>query len=172
MIKIFKTDRINNLNVTLRKVAIFLAVLICFYIVNRIKPELMECDFKSYTLIGQIAIVIVLEFIFKLFQNIFRKRINEISIDTDQHMLTINYYSVMEGNIQRKLLFENIDSIIAAQIERAVVETINNFEPRVSVSEITAIPDPDNNRYKLQLEFFVINQTTPITINFFLERIR
>ena len=68
----------------------------------------MECDFKSYTLIGQIAIVIVLEFIFKLFQNIFRKRINEISIDTDQHMLTINYYSVMEGNIQRKLLFENI----------------------------------------------------------------
>jgi phage baseplate assembly protein W len=76
------------------------------------------------------------------------------------------------GSNIRRLLFENIDSIIAAQIERAVTETIENFEPRVSVSKINAIPDPDNNRYNLRLEFFVINQTSPITINFFLERIR
>jgi len=97
-------------------------------------------------------------------------------INSVKNLILTNHYEKpfrpQIGSNIRKLLFENIDSIIAAQIERAVVETINNFEPRVSVSEITAIPDPDNNRYKLQLEFFVINQTTPITINFFLERIR
>jgi phage baseplate assembly protein W len=76
------------------------------------------------------------------------------------------------GSSIRRLLFENIDTIIAAQLERAVVETINNFEPRAQVNKLTAIPDPDNNGYKMELEFFVINSADPITINFFLERIR
>ena len=76
------------------------------------------------------------------------------------------------GSSIRRLLFENIDPIIAAQLERAVVETIENFEPRVQVSTITAIPDPDRNGYNMRLEFFIINRAEPITINFFLERIR
>ena len=76
------------------------------------------------------------------------------------------------GSSIRNLLFENIDTIIAAQLERAVRETINNFEPRVQINQVIAIPDPENNRYKLTLDFFVINNTNPITINFFLERIR
>ena len=97
-------------------------------------------------------------------------------INSVKNLILTNHYEKpfqpeIGSNI-RKLLFENIDSIIAAQIERAVTETINNFEPRVDVSKVTAVPDPDNNRYKLQLEFFIVNQTSPITINFFLERIR
>jgi phage baseplate assembly protein W len=76
------------------------------------------------------------------------------------------------GSSIRRLLFENIDSVIAAQLERAVIETIENFEPRVQVSTVTAIADPDQNGYKMVLEFFVINRAEPITINFFLERIR
>jgi len=97
-------------------------------------------------------------------------------INSVKNLVLTNHYEKpfrpQVGSNIRRLLFENIDSIIAAQIERAVTETIENFEPRVSVSSITAIPDPDNNRYNLRLEFFVINQTSPITINFFLERIR
>jgi phage baseplate assembly protein W len=97
-------------------------------------------------------------------------------INSVKNLILTNHYEKpfrpQVGSNIRRLLFENIDSIIAAQIERAVTETIENFEPRVSVSSITAIPDPDNNRYNLRLEFFVINQTSPITINFFLERIR
>jgi phage baseplate assembly protein W len=97
-------------------------------------------------------------------------------INSVKNLILTNHYEKpfrpQVGSNIRRLLFENIDSIIAAQIERAVTETIENFEPRVSVSKINAIPDPDNNRYNLRLEFFVINQTSPITINFFLERIR
>jgi phage baseplate assembly protein W len=97
-------------------------------------------------------------------------------INSVKNLILTNHYEKpfrpQVGSNIRRLLFENIDSIIAAQIERAVTETIENFEPRVSVLSITAIPDPDNNRYNLRLEFFVINQTSPITINFFLERIR
>ena len=76
------------------------------------------------------------------------------------------------GSNIRRLLFENVDAITAAQIEREMTETVENFEPRVQVSKVTAAADPDNNGYKVTLEFFVINNANPITINFFLERIR
>ena len=76
------------------------------------------------------------------------------------------------GSNIRRLLFENVDSIMAAQIEREIEETINNFEPRVQISSVIAIHAPEENGYKIRLEFFVINNPDPITINFFLERIR
>jgi hypothetical protein len=69
-------------------------------------------------------------------------------------------------------LFENVDPIVAAQLEREISETITNFEPRVQVSRVVAIPSPDENSYKVELEFFVINLSNPVTISFFLERIR
>ena len=76
------------------------------------------------------------------------------------------------GSNIRRLLFENVDSIMAAQIEREIEETINNFEPRVQISSVIAVHAPEENGYKIRLEFFVINNPDPITINFFLERIR
>jgi len=76
------------------------------------------------------------------------------------------------GSNIRRLLFENVDAVTASQIEREIVETITNFEPRVQVSKVDVLPDPDNNGFKVILEFFVINNPSPITINFFLERIR
>ena len=76
------------------------------------------------------------------------------------------------GSNVRRLLFENVDPIVAAQLERELSETITNFEPRVQVSKVVAIPSPDENSYKVELEFFVINLPNPVTISFFLERIR
>lgn len=76
------------------------------------------------------------------------------------------------GSNIRAMLFENIDSITAISLEREILQTIENFEPRVSVSKVTAIPDFDNNGYNIELEFYVINLTNPITIQFFLQRVR
>ena len=76
------------------------------------------------------------------------------------------------GSNIRRLLFENVDSVTAAQIEREITEVIGNFEPRAEVSQVIVVPAPDENTYKITLEFFIINSTAPITINFFLERIR
>lgn len=97
-------------------------------------------------------------------------------INSVKNLILTNFYErpfqPEIGSNVRRLLFDNIDTIIAAQLERAIEETILNFEPRVSISNITAIPRPDENKYSVQLEFFVINNSSPITINFFLERIR
>jgi hypothetical protein len=97
-------------------------------------------------------------------------------INSIKNLVLTNHYErpfqpELGSNI-RRLLFENVDSVMAAQIEREVEETINNFEPRARVSKVTATATPDENRYSVVLEFFVINNPSPITINFFLERIR
>ena len=97
-------------------------------------------------------------------------------INSIKNLILTNYYErpfqpELGSNI-RRLLFENVDSLVAAQIERAISEVIGNFEPRAQVSKVTASPDPDNNLYKIQLEFYIVNNASPITINFFLERIR
>jgi predicted component of type VI protein secretion system len=65
-----------------------------------------------------------------------------------------------------------MDNITASSIEREIEQTISNYEPRAKVSRINAIADFDKNGFKVEMEFFVINRTDPITINFFLERIR
>jgi phage baseplate assembly protein W len=97
-------------------------------------------------------------------------------INSVKNLVLTNHYErpfqPQIGSNIRRLLFENVDSVTASQIEREIVETISNFEPRVQVSKVTAAADPDNNGYKVTLEFFVINNANPITINFFLERIR
>ena len=69
-------------------------------------------------------------------------------------------------------MFENVDPIIATQIERTISETIGNFEPRAQVTSVTATAAPDENGYRIEMEFFIVNSANPVTINFFLERIR
>lgn len=76
------------------------------------------------------------------------------------------------GSNLRRMLFEPIDAITAAQIEIEITEVVGNFEPRASISKVIAKPDPDQNRYNLHVEFFLVNNPNPVTINFFLERIR
>ena len=103
--------------------------------------------------------------------------INEYAIiNSIKNLVLTNFYEKPfrpeVGSNIRKLLFENFDVIISTQIERALKETIENYEPRVSVSKILIKPDPDRNGYNVTLNFFIINLTNPVTITFFLERIR
>lgn len=97
-------------------------------------------------------------------------------ISSVRNLVLTNFYErpfqPQIGSNVRRLLFENIDNVIAAQLERAIEETILNFEPRVRISKVTAVPRPDENNYGVELEFFVINLTNPVNITFFLERVR
>ena len=110
-----------------------------------------------------------------------RKDINKHSneyavINSVKNLILTNHYErpfqPELGSNLRRLLFENIDVVIAARIEQEIADTITNFEPRVEVSKVIATPTPDENRYNVELEFFIINNPDPVTINFFLERIR
>jgi len=97
-------------------------------------------------------------------------------INSIKNLVLTNHYErpfqPQIGSNIRRLLFENVDSVTGSQIEREITETIDNFEPRARTSKVDVVADPDNNGFKVVLEFFIINNPNPITINFFLERIR
>jgi phage baseplate assembly protein W len=76
------------------------------------------------------------------------------------------------GSSVRSLLFEPMDTITSSSLERAIVETLSNYEPRVTVDEVAVSPDYDNNTYSVGMTFIIINRTEPITIQFFLQRDR
>ena len=70
------------------------------------------------------------------------------------------------------MLFEQVDNLTGAQLEREITEVIGNFEPRATVKDVTAVPAPDENGYSVNLEFYMDNNAAPISIDFFLERVR
>ena len=97
-------------------------------------------------------------------------------INSIKNLISTNHYEVpfqpeLGCNI-RKLLFEPLDMVTATLIEREIIETINNFEPRASVSKVVIKPDFDNNGFQVELLFQIINRTDPVAIKFFLERVR
>jgi phage baseplate assembly protein W len=105
------------------------------------------------------------------------KHINEFAvINSVKNLVSTNYFErpfrPQIGSGLRDLLFENVDPIISSQLERAIEETIINYEPRVEIVNILVTAYPDENRYNVSMTFFIVNNPNPITIDFFLERIR
>jgi len=76
------------------------------------------------------------------------------------------------GSDIRKLLFEPVDEFTALDIEEQVRVTIDNFEPRIKINRLDVISEPDNNRFKLSLEFQMITSLASGDLTFYLERIR
>ena len=88
---------------------------------------------------------------------------------------TGKYERLLQPDIYSDLkqqLFEPLDNITASAIRTAIVSVINKYEPRVDLTEVNVSPDYDNNGYSVALTFFILNSTNPITVEFFLERIR
>lgn len=76
------------------------------------------------------------------------------------------------GSSIRRLLFEPLDRITATNLERAIIETINNFEPRITINQLQVVPDYDNNGFGVYMEFTIINRPDVLSVRFLLERIR
>ena len=72
----------------------------------------------------------------------------------------------------RGLLFENYSPIIGIFLKRKIAEVITRYEPRVSLQDISLDDEPDKNRLKLSLYFYVQNISDPVTVETFLQRLR
>ena len=105
------------------------------------------------------------------------KKVNENAIATAIRnlLLTSHYerpFNPDLGSNLKKFLFEPIDNVTTSLIQDSIFETIKNHEPRVTIEEVVAAPNFDEQRYDVYVTFFVKNTVEPITISFFLERIR
>ena len=81
------------------------------------------------------------------------------------------------GSNATKILFDKINVFTATFLKDAIVEVINNFEPRVKLHEdvndgVVVTVNADSNGYDVTIMFTVINTGAPVTISMFLERIR
>jgi phage baseplate assembly protein W len=49
---------------------------------------------------------------------------------------------------------------------------IQNYEPRVTLSSVTIVPQYESNAYDVKIIFRIVNRQDPIQISFQLERLR
>ena len=90
-------------------------------------------------------------------------------------LLTSHYERLFNpelGSNIKKMLFEPIDNITTSIIQGMILQTIQNYEPRVTIQDVIATPDYDNDRYNIKIVFFINNTLEPIVVSFFLERVR
>jgi phage baseplate assembly protein W len=77
------------------------------------------------------------------------------------------------GSRISKSLFENIDSFSALKIRDEIQYSITNFEPRVTLISVEAIPDYDNNSFNVIIVYRVKGITTsPQQLEFVLQSVR
>ena len=73
----------------------------------------------------------------------------------------------------RDLLFELVTPTTAHELQLAIENVINNFEPRVSLNSVLVSANPDEAAYDVTVEFSIVNQPTASGhLNLFLERLR
>ena len=77
------------------------------------------------------------------------------------------------GSNLRNLLFENLDVATAAEIGDDIRQTLDQFEPRITVTGLEVDANFDDNGFDVALEFEIIGREDfPVAIEFFLERTR
>lgn len=76
------------------------------------------------------------------------------------------------GSDIRATLFENNTPAALIILKQQVTDTINNYEPRVTLIDVTVTSDYDENRVNVTIQFYIRNREVPITLTVFLERIR
>jgi phage baseplate assembly protein W len=97
-------------------------------------------------------------------------------VQSVMNLVQLNHYEKpfhpeIGGNV-RKLLFELADNITAGLIANEIKIVLANFEPRAIVLGVYVETTNDGNGYNVTIEFSVLTVSDPITISFFLERIR
>lgn len=76
------------------------------------------------------------------------------------------------GSQAHRLLFEPMDDFTKITLERAIITSIENHEPRVTVKGITVDFDEDHNAGTINI-VFIINQTNIVqTVSVALDRTR
>lgn len=105
------------------------------------------------------------------------RNLDEIAIvNSIKNIVSTNHYEKPFqpdfGSNVRRMLFENLDTITASALEREIEQSINNFEPRVKLLSVKVVPKFDDNAFNVEMQFYILNKSDPVTINFLLERLR
>ena len=82
-----------------------------------------------------------------------------------QTIPTERFFNSILGSSVRDSLFGFVDFGTASVIQREIITTIENFEPRVDNLQVNVEPRPDQNEFEVFVIFNIIGQDFP-TQNF------
>lgn len=100
---------------------------------------------------------------------------NAIKTSLKNLILTSNFERPFHSEIGspiKRLLFEPATPMLPAMVKKAIVDLVNNFEPRVNLINVDVGLSPDNNALYVTIEFAIVNTERPITLDLILERTR
>lgn len=77
------------------------------------------------------------------------------------------------GSRVSSLLFESLDEITASSVKDEIENTINNYEPRVELISVTAIPDYNSSELGITIKYFIVGiDAQPQQLSFALQPTR
>ena len=66
------------------------------------------------------------------------------------------FFNPLLGSQVTGLLFENIDELTASAIKDEITTTIDNFEPRVDLTEVDVSPNQDNSEFNVTINYEIV----------------
>lgn len=100
---------------------------------------------------------------------------NAIKASLKNLMLTRNFERPFHSEIGspiRALLFEPATPMLNVMMKRAIIDVINNFEPRVEIIDVIVDVQEDSNTLNVSITFKILNTEKPVTLELVLERTR
>ncbi len=76
------------------------------------------------------------------------------------------------GSPVRALLFEPATPMLGIVLKQAIIDVINNFEPRVNLIDVFTTVNEDSNDVSISIIFKIVNTERPLTLDLTLERTR
>lgn len=76
------------------------------------------------------------------------------------------------GSGIKELLFENLTPATLQLIKERVITTIETYEPRVELIDVSVGSTIDENQVQVVVRFYISNREQPVTLDVILERIR
>jgi phage baseplate assembly protein W len=100
---------------------------------------------------------------------------NAVKTSLKNLILTSNFERPFHSEIGspiKRLLFEPATPMLGVIMKRAIVDTVNNFEPRVELLNVDVYVSEDNNTISVTIEFKIVNTERPLSLDLVLERTR
>ena len=117
-----------------------------------------DMDFTTHQSTGDLSTVRKSTVINRSIQNLLSTKINE------------RLFQPNTDNGIEILLFENFNRLTTSRLEQAIAKTIEKYEPRAQVLNITVKPDEESNAYLVSITYMPDNDVQEANLEVFLER--
>lgn len=90
-------------------------------------------------------------------------------------LMTNNYERPFHSDIGsqiRAMLFEPVSPLMAASMKRVISNTIETYEPRAVLNDVSVTISSDNNAAYVSVTFTIVNTFSPVKLDVIIERTR